>query len=320
MAHGGVGDPRMGVGFVDNSSLEAFLAVADAGKFTTAADQLYLTQSALSKRISKLEDEVGVQLFRKTRGGVELTQAGWEFYGYARKSTREYHSLMDRLATFKDSQSASLRIGALPLQQEYLLEDAFSSYWVRHPDVQIDYREDSQSALLTKLKLRKLDAALVRLDLIDYATYAARPVLRDSFVVVCPATDPLARKKSVTVDQLRGAKFAMLDANSDITRRFISECDSAGFFPNISVSHSRHRMLLRAVQNGMGISVMPRKLVEAYGAPDLALVPFATEHMTTLGFAWLRVEGLSSQLKACLDEVTANLHEIRSLAPNLVEA
>ena len=85
---------------MDLRKLEAFLTVANTGKYTDAADKLFISQSSLSKQMAQMERELGVKLFKKTRNGVELTQAGFDFYSYVRKMLPEYHRAVDRLQMY----------------------------------------------------------------------------------------------------------------------------------------------------------------------------------------------------------------------------
>ncbi|MBQ9058986.1 MAG: LysR family transcriptional regulator [Atopobiaceae bacterium] len=272
---------------MDFQKMEAFIAVASTGKFTDAADRLFVSQSSLSKQIGRLEREIGVDLFKKTRSGVELTPAGWEFYTYARKAVREYHEVSSRLASYIGGKTNPINVGSLPLTEEYGLADAFSTYWVENPSVQIEYRERSQQDLLTNLDIHKLDLAFGRLDILS-EKYSSMPILRDEVMVVCRTDYPLARQKTVALASLRNERFILLESKSHLTKLFIEKCEDEGFFPNAPLHHSRHRMLLKAVEKGMGISVMPACLVRTYFSSTLALVRLEKPFYSTMGFIWLK--------------------------------
>lgn len=141
------------MGRVDISQLETFLAVTNVGRFTEAAEHLYVSQSALSKRIAKLEDELGVDLFKNTHEGTELTQSGWQLYSYARRAVREYHEMINTMTIHEYDQHKTINFGVLPLAQEYGLETALSWYWVNNPRVQLEYKERSQRHLLVSLRI-----------------------------------------------------------------------------------------------------------------------------------------------------------------------
>lgn len=288
---------------MDFKKLEGFLAIASTGKFTEASERLFMSQSSLSKQMKSLEQELGVSLFKKTRGGTELTQAGWDFYAYARKTIAQYRRTVEHLKIYREDSKLPLRVGSLPLVEDYGLDDVFSSYWTKHPSVQIEYFERDQETLIDRVLRHTVDLALARLDVLDPAKFEMRPLVQDELVVACADRNPLSTRRSVELRDLRNEQFIMLEEKSDITRRFCRLCEEAGFVPSIPLHHSRHRMLLKAVQHDMGISVVPRKLASAMHAPSIAIVPFTEPIKTDIGFIWQAGEGLSDTAMEFIDFV-----------------
>ncbi|OUP10527.1 LysR family transcriptional regulator [Collinsella sp. An2] len=296
---------------VDFRKLEAFLTVANTGKFVTAAEKLFISQSSLSKQMSQLERELGVKLFKKTRNGVELTQAGHDFYSYARKAVPDYQHEVSRLKMYKQNATYTLTVGALPLCEEYGFADSFSSYWVRNTSVQIQFVERNQDDLLDKLKRHKVEIALARTDFIDESWFSFKPIVEDQLVLVCSTSSRWARHKTVSLCDLKDEQFILLEGQSECTRMFLRACETYGFHPNVPLNHSRHRMLLKAVQRRMGVSVMSSKLVSTYNADDIASVPFEQPIISTIGFIWLRDEQPSKIAQGFMDFVCrdfANKH------------
>lgn len=282
---------------MDFRKIEAFLTIANTGKYTDAADKLFVSQSSLSKQMAQVERELGVKLFKKTRNGVELTQAGYDFYSYARKALPEYQRACDRLRMYHEGAAYPIRIGSLPLIEEYGFADSFSSYWVRNPSIQMEYFERSQADLIDKIERHKIDIALLRGDLLDYTKYTFVQLIRDEMVLACSLKHPLATLTTVDIGDLRNEQFILLEEKSDVTIMFRAVCEQEGFSPNAPLHHSRHRMLMKAVQNNMGITVLPRKLASTYLANDIAIVQFKQPFYSTLGFAWLTCEPLTPIMK-----------------------
>ncbi|SFX53097.1 LysR family transcriptional regulator [Olsenella sp. kh2p3] len=305
---------------MDLDQMSAFLEVVSTGKLSDAAAKLYISQSALSKQMSKLEEEVGVKLFVKTRNGVELTQAGWDFYSYARQAVHNYKLALNRLSNYSESGKDVLRFGSLPLSEEYGIEDALGQYWASHTRVQIEYIERSQRDLMRKLDTGQIDLALLRVDLLhDDQRWVLNPLLADELVAACTPDHPLASKRSVPIAALRNERFILLESKSDVTRLFVRKCMEAGFYPNTPLHTSRHRILLRAVQNGLGITVLPRRMVEAYLSADILAVPFEDPIFTTIGFAYpssIKVTPLMEDFMGSLHEI---LHSMGSLSYNLLD-
>ena len=293
---------------MDFRKLETFLTVANAGKFTDAAEKLFVSQSSLSKQMAQVEKELGVKLFKKTRNGVELTQAGFDFYTYARKTIPEFQRAVSRLQMYREGSKQPLNIGALPLTEEYGFADSFSSFWVRNPSVQFEYFERSQADLEDKLNRNKIDLALLRLDMLDEDEYAYVPIVVDELVIACSVKNPLANMRKVKISDLRNEQFILLEEKSDVTQIFRQACEHEGFCPNTPLHHSRHRMLIKAVQNNMGITVLPSRLVATYQANDLTTVSLAKPLFSTLGFAWRSDELLSAVAKKLVEFVCADFN------------
>lgn len=295
-------------GAVDFAKIEAFLTVAATGKFTDAADKLFISQSSLSKQMAQIERELGVKLFKKTRNGVELTQAGFDFYSYARKTLPEYQNAIARLKMYGESSTYPLRIGALPLIEEYGFADSFSSYWVRNPHIQFEYYERSQADLLDKLDRNKIELAILRGDILDSNKYSFIQLVHDVLVVVCSRRHPLAQLESVDIEDLRNEQFILLEEKSDVTTLFRLACKQAGFAPNAPLHHSRHRMLMKAVQNNMGITALPKRLASTYLASDIAIVTFSSPINSSLGIAWLSSEPTTPVMKDFVTYICDDYH------------
>lgn len=286
--------------------IEEFLAVVDAGQITAAADALFMSQSSLSKKMASLSSELGCELFNKTKTGIKLTPAGWEFYAYARGAVRDYHQMLDRLASFTGSSGGKLHIGCLPLAAEYGIEDAISAYWADHPSVEVDYHERSQDGLIADLNLHKLDAALVRIDLLDPQHYVFARMFDDELVLACHKTHPLAGRQDIPLPSLRNERFVLLGERSGITQLFLKHCTAAGFYPNCPTHQSRHRLILKAVAKNMGVGVLPRHLVETYYDENVTIATLSKPIVTTIGFAWLRNEEDSP----LLDDFILNMRKL----------
>ena len=290
---------------MDFKKIEAFLTVASQKQFTSAAEKLYTSQSALSKQIKQLEREVGAPLFKKTSTGVELTQAGWEFYYYARHALPELQQTLAHIEALESDAKAHFRLGSLPLVEDYGFSDCFCSFWAQTPSVQIDYFERSQEDLVTKLEQSKLDLALARLDLLDRGRYAMRPVLTDELVVVVNEHNPLAGYEKLDFSLLRDEQFILPAERSDLARVFTSACEEHGFHPDVPLRHSRHRMLLKAVQRNMGTTVLPRGMTSPAHAKGVVRIPLAEPIRTTIGFAWLAGVSLGQIAQQFMDYVCA---------------
>lgn len=239
---------------------------------------------------------------------MELTQAGFDFYSYVRKMLPEYHRAVDRLQMYREGGTYPLRIGSLPLAEEYGFANAFSSYWARNTSVQMDYFERSQEDLIDKLDRHKIDLALIRVDMLDPDKYSYVPLALDEIVIACSTKHPLSAREHVGLAELRNEEFILLEEKSDVTQIFRRACENQGFYPNAPLHHSRHRMLIKAVQNNMGITALPRRLVSTYLADNLAIVSLKQPLYSTLGLVWLADEPLTPINQKFIDYVCTDFN------------
>lgn len=240
--------------------LHYFLAVARERKFSTAAEDTYVSQSALSKQIKSLEQELGVELFRRSAGGATLTPAGEVFQGFATKVYRDYENVLTQLDQYRDSGPLHIRMGALPLVSDYGLYADLADFQVNNMSIQIDFCERNQGEILRRMELHRLDLAILRTDLLSTEQYEWIDLVKDEIVIVCPIRHRLARRDTVPYEELREEKFVLLVPESAVTATFVSKCKETGFFPNVVFTHTRHEPLLAAVGKNAGITALPRGL------------------------------------------------------------
>lgn len=242
------------------AQLQYFLAVAREGKFSTAAESSYVSQSSLSKQIKSLEEELGVDLFVRSSKGATLTPAGEVFLEFATKSYRRYEDLLVRLEQYGTSSRLHIRIGALPLVSDYGLHADLAEFQIENMGIQIDFVERSQGEIIRRLELDRLELAILRTDLLSPTEYEWIDLVRDEVCIVCSARHRLAHRSSVSAEQLRDERFVLLDEQSAVTVRFIEKCRESGFSPNIIFTHTRHEPLIGGVSKNAGITALPRGL------------------------------------------------------------
>lgn len=242
------------------AQLQYFLAVAREGKFSTAAENAYVSQSSLSKQIKSLEEELGVELFTRSPKGASLTPAGEVFLEFATKTYRRYEDVLVRLEQYSGTTQRHVRIGALPLVSDYGLHADLADFQIENMGVQIDFVERNQGEIIRRLELDRLDLAILRTDLLSPSEYEWIDLIHDEICIVCSARHRLARRTAIPIEQLRDERFVLLDQQSAVTMRFIEECREAGFYPNIIFTHTRHEPLIGGVGKNAGVTALPRGL------------------------------------------------------------
>ncbi|MDY0341386.1 MAG: LysR family transcriptional regulator [Coriobacteriia bacterium] len=280
------------------AQIQYFLAVAREGKFSTAAENSYVSQSSLSKQIKSLEEELGVELFVRSPKGTTLTPAGEVFLEFATKTYRRYEEILTRLEQYSASALLHIRVGALPLVADYGLHADIADFQIDNMGIQIDFVERNQGEILRRMELGRLDLAILRTDLLSAAEYEWIDLARDEICIVCSVRHRFAHRATVTIEQLRDERFVLLDKESAVTLRFIERCRQAGFSPNIIFTHTRHEPLIGGVGRNAGITALPRGMTRRIsrdpGEAMVACIPLENPLYTNVGFVKRRNHALSA--------------------------
>lgn len=237
--------------------LRAFLEVARHGSFTAAAQNLHVTQSALSVMIRELERELRVRLFDRTTRRVQLTAAGEEFHPLAEKTLEDLEHAVARSRELAEVRRGRVTIAATTLIASILLPRAIADYRSSHPGVQIVLRDGAPPGQIARMVQEgEVDIGIGPTSTRDDAL-AATPFLVDTLEVACPAGHPLARKVRVTWRDLAGQPLIALSGETAI-RQLVEEqlaTTGARFQPAYDVVHLATAIGL--VDAGLGVAVLP---------------------------------------------------------------
>lgn len=279
------------------TQIKYFLAILEYGGFSAAADEMYISQSSLSKQIKSLEAEMGLELFVRSNNKVSLTPAGDLFLKYADKFNRTYTELMTKMSYFqRDSASEVIYFGTLPLMQDYHIASQLAVFQNSMHNIQIDITEANQQELLKLLSTKKIDLSILRLNYLPPEQYQYYPIQEDQFTLVCSkkglsslGEGPLSLKK------LKDHPFVVLSHESDIYHLCIDQFSKADFQPKISFTTSRHLYLLNMVDAGLGFTILPKDMVNTELFPNLVCVPFQEAITTSIGIVRLKQGEISHQ-------------------------
>jgi DNA-binding transcriptional LysR family regulator len=215
-------DPRL---------LRPFVALADELHFGRAAERLHVTQPALSQQIARLERQVGVPLFARTRTRVDLTEAGAAMLPSARAAVEAAAAADEVARSHARGEGGELRLGLSP-GAHYLAQAVLAEFARRRPKVRVRASQDSSGALAEQVAAGRLELAL------GFCTEPLDGVvcerLRDEpAVLAVAAAHPLARRERVDLAELAGETFALVDAHdgAGYNRAVVALCEAAGFAP-----------------------------------------------------------------------------------------
>src|SRR5918992_1132818 len=218
---------------LDPRLLRPFVVLAEELHFGRAAQRLHVTQPALSQQVKRLEGQVGVELFARTRAIVELTEAGEAILEPARAAVgaaAEAESVAGELA---DAERGRLRIGISPGTHE-LAQRVLAELRARRPRLTLEAKQDNSGVLCAEVAAGRLDVAITfEPELIDGTV--CEEISREPAVVAVAAVHPLAGRDGVALAGLAGERFALVDdtGGRGYNRAVVDRCRAAGFEPTL---------------------------------------------------------------------------------------
>lgn len=240
--------------------LQYFVAVADEGHFTRAAERLLIAQPAISQQIRRLEAELGEPLFDRDRRHVRLTAAGKTLLPHARATLAAASRAKAAVRSLSGLLTGQLTVGAFEAAPERLLATALGRFRRAHPSVEVRATEGYAAELLAAVQRGELDAAITGLP--DTAKpppgVTVTELAIEPLVLAVSPDHPLAREPGIQLARLRDEPMVTLIGDSSQRAHIERACRKAGFEPRITAETTRLSLLWELVSQGIGIAVIPR--------------------------------------------------------------
>ena len=238
-----------------------FYTVAKSGSLTKAAEELYISQPAVSRSIKQLETQLGVSLFTRTHRGMALSaQGGKVIFNEVERALSLLNEAENRIEEMKNSATGVIRIGASDTIFEYFLADKIVEFHERFPAVKFELTADFTPDTIEKLKADKCDVAFVNLPISpdpDLKLYGNCMRLNDVFIVGEKYKELVG--KTVSLSELKKYPLILMDENTVSRQSLDGFLSSLGvdFKPSIEVGS--WDLMKRLVSRGMGVGVIPRE-------------------------------------------------------------
>ncbi|ARS54602.1 LysR family transcriptional regulator [Kushneria konosiri] len=247
---------------METESLRAFVAVAECGSFSLAAEQIHLTQSAVSKRIATLESQTDARLFDRIGRRIALTEAGHLLLPRAREILGLFEDTQRALTSLSGHVRGRLSLATSHHIGLHRLPSILRRYTQRWPDVRLDMRFlDSEQAYQGVLD-GSLELALATLAPQTAKPLMATPLWLDRLHFVCAPDHPLVRQSALTLDALSRVD-AVLPGEQTFTRAMVTNVfHRAGCEVSVAMSTNYMETLKMMVSIGLGWSVLPETLLD----------------------------------------------------------
>lgn len=259
---------------MDIRELQYFVQVADLGNYSLAAEQLYISQPALSKVVQKLETELGYDLFYTDRRLQKLTPEGRELY---RKSLRviwefeEIGNLAKSASEQKIGLEGQIYLGFPPAGGSAYFCELIAGFTRRYPEIRISIKEESSYQIMADIDAGMLDVGCA-LEPVPEGKYESTFFARDASRLVVSSWHRLAGKRSVCLKDLEGEPFFLLGSDYVIFNSLRDACRREGFEPNVAQTLAQWDYIIQMVRLDQGVTFLPDSLLQHYHIPGVSVL------------------------------------------------
>ncbi|WP_395607219.1 LysR family transcriptional regulator [Pseudomonas sp. B22129] len=247
---------------LDLRLLVAFITVAETENVGQAALRLHISQSPLSRQIMQLEDQVGLQLFERTRQRMRLTDEGRLFLREARSLVEHASDVAAAARNIAQGQTGHIVVGYVEgAMHSNLLPNALADLQASHRSATFDIHPMSSAQQVEALRGRAIDLGLVYA-VPESSDIASTQVTREPLLLVLAKDHPLAAQEQISPEALNGQRWVSLaqSINPAARQRFLEHCASSGFAPDIQAEANDLLGVMRMVAAGLGITVIQASL------------------------------------------------------------
>src|SRR5574344_257852 len=275
------------------TELRYIVTLAQEQHFGRAAERCHVSQPTLSVGVKKLEDELGVLIFERTKSAVRLTPVGEGIVTQAQKVLEQAQSIRELAQAGKNQLAAPLKVGAIYTVGPYMFPHLIPQLHRVAPDMPLYIEENFTHVLRDKLRTGELDAIIVALPFHE-ADVLTKPLYDEPFFALLPAGHPWAARESIDTELLNDKSLLLLGEGHCFRDQVLEACPAAG---NLQESQNRYttveasslETIRHMVASGLGVSVLPQSAVDShqYTAGVIEIRPFSDPVPTrTVAIAW----------------------------------
>ena len=239
---------------MDLDQLRYFLRVAERQNFTRAAEDLAISQPALSRSIQKLEEELGQPVFERRTRSLSLTDAG----ALLQARAQQVLTLLEdtRAEITDDGQSGRVRIGAIPTIAPYFLPDVLRKFSREFPKATLIVQENTTDALLKSCTQGEIDLAILALP-VPARYLEVEELFEEELLLVLPPDHPLTEVEKIRLTDVEPYPFVLLDEAHCLSDNIVSFCRQRSFQPVAVERTSQLVMVQELVSLSHGVSMIP---------------------------------------------------------------
>jgi DNA-binding transcriptional LysR family regulator len=241
---------------MDLRQLEIIRAIADTGSFTAAGEKLHVSQSAISRQILLLEEELGEPVFHRIGRRIRITPAGESLLQLSHRVFQDLQETVSTISEKRDSLSGTIRLVGGMTVCLYVFPTLLAEVRRVHPHLDLKVTVGSAERSIAMLRSGAGDLGMITLP-VEATDLVSVPVLQEELLLITYPAHPLAKKKLITPADLDKQDFVLFETGS-ITRRLVEQFFAReGVNPEVIMETENVEIIKAMVRNGLGISIIP---------------------------------------------------------------
>ena len=286
---------------MDFKQLRSFIEVVHRGGFTQAAQTLHISQSAVSKQVAQLEQDLGVVLLERHASRLHLTAAGMVVLERGEAMQHLRQALQNELDDLSQLARGELSLGLPLLGSDALFAGLFAEYRRRYPNISVQMLEGGSRTIEQAVLSGELElgGSLTPND----PAFDSQPFCNEPMDALLPLDHPLAGKASVHLAELADTPFLLYQRSFVLNDRLLSACQALGFTPKEGGRSGQADFLAALVAAGQGVVLLPRIVAKALERPGVVRLALSEPQdlRWDIAFIWRRGAYLSAAARAWLE-------------------
>lgn len=274
---------------MDLKTLENFVKLAEIRNYRRTAEEVFIAQPALSRQIQNLEQEIGAELFKRTKRSVELTKAGLYFQTEISRLLEQFKEVSLRTRQIHAGEAGEIRIGHATSSMQSILPDILIAFKNQFPQLKTNLIEATNLFEINALLHREIDLGFGP-NIITPPEIEQKTIYTENFVLLLPENHFLNQSNFESLAQVAQENF-ILPPKSE-SRGYVETieamCQNVGFLPQVTQQSGHSMTVLRLVEAGMGVSIEPKSSLRHLNLKikfiELAMLPQKVE----MKLLWLK--------------------------------
>ncbi|MGG1880013.1 LysR family transcriptional regulator [Paenibacillus cisolokensis] len=296
--------------------LDVFAVVVEQSSINKASKLLNLSQPAVSRKIAKLEDELGLQLFNRRGKRLELTSIGQIVYTFALEQRQQQLKFMQTLAHYREGEQISITLGASLTTLQTTLPPLVNAFMEKHPAAEIKLVTGKTHEIVSYVRERRVDIGIVASS-INQPGLKCIPLFDDHLELVIPLGHPLAELEAVGIEHLQGLPMIIFSTGTWYRKLTDDLFHRWGIMPDIRMEIDSFEAIVRLIPTCKAAALLPKSYLRPQLLSDNGLldihIPALIETRRTTSLVYDESSDLSSAARRWIAETEVLFTELRKL-------